>query len=124
MLHAIANHSVSIALIFAASGVLFGLLICAYARVLVKLKAHRTGMFRTPFSYELVWTLVSISVLASILIMGLGLKILELHIPKDANVFLQLSPVLSVVTAVLSILVMTRIFPRPEGNQRDPARTI
>ena len=124
MLHAIASHSVSIALIFAASGVLFGLLICAYARALMKLKAHRTGMFRAPFSYELVWTLVSISVLGSILIMGLGLKILELRIPKDANVFLQLSPALSVVTAVLSILVMTRMFPKPERNQRDPARTI
>jgi hypothetical protein len=108
----VANLEVLIALLFAAWGVLFALLICAYARVLVALKAKRSSLFQSSFGYELTWIVVSMSALGSIFVVGFGFKIVEPWISSSTSKFVQLSPILAVVTGALSILIMLKMFGR------------
>lgn len=96
---------------FAAIGAAFGIMLCAYARVLMQLKLKRVFLFRLYGVYESVWTLLTVCALVACIAIFMGVDFTG-RMLRDPNSLYTLLPfVVAIASAVLSIYAITKVFP-------------
>lgn len=95
---------------FFGMGVLFGMVLCAYLRVIEKLRNRRSSVFRCRGEYEILWLLVSISVPFSCLAIFFGIDSVGREFRDPNSPYLLFLFISTIVGAVFSIFSISKLY--------------